>query len=86
MKTKTVRAKKTKPLFTSGEFFSSDFSLDENHLTIRLPSKVAQYIKIVGNKVFWTPVNGVIQLSGSQPFVVIPLIDTNSALQFNSHE
>ena len=48
--------------------------VNKKFVTVRLPVKVAEYIELNGQQIFWAPVNGVIQLSGSRPHMVIPMM------------
>jgi len=82
---KTTKSKKRiKNLPVTGQFFTADASLNEKFVTVKLPSSVAQYLGLTDSKVFWTPINGVIQLSAGQPNIVIPLMSVG-ADQFVSH-
>ena len=46
----------------------------KNGVFIRFPKSVAKYMNITENIVFWTPINGLIQLSGACPDMAIPVL------------
>ena len=58
----------------SGKFYSVPVIIDEKFITIKLPKKVADYLDLEKNELFWSPVNGVIQLSGTEPHMSIPMM------------
>jgi hypothetical protein len=72
-KKKTKKVCKPK-IFVAGKFHSTPVTIGKKFITIRLPKKVAEYFELDKNEIFWSPVNGVIQLSGSQPHIVIPMM------------
>ncbi len=57
-----------------GKFYTTPALTDGDSLVIKLPKAVGQYINNVDNKMYWTVVNGVIQISGNEPNIVIPMI------------
>lgn len=67
----TIKRKKVNSL----KIFTTPVLVDEKYITIKLPVKMAEYIKIHNNKAFWVPVNGSIQICGTQPKIVIPAMD-----------
>ena len=69
--------KKGKPL-DAGMFYQAPVKVSGNKVTIELPLKVAEYFELDGPVVYWAPVGGVIQLSGKQPLMVIPMLCANS--------
>jgi hypothetical protein len=72
----TTKAPKRKKVYNSGNFFSAPATVEGNFVTIKLPAKVAQYLDLqAGKKVYWSPVNGVVQISANVPNVVIPMIN-----------
>ncbi len=73
--TPPTKAPKKKKIYNSGNFFSAPAKVEGNFVTIKLPAKVAQYLDLKdGSKVFWSPVNGVVQISANVPSVVIPMM------------
>ncbi len=75
-----TKAPKRKKVYNSGNFFSAPATIEGNFVTIKLPAKVAQYLDLqTGKKVFWSPVNGVIQISANVPNVVIPMINVENS-------
>ena len=62
----------------SGKFYAAPVTIGKKFVTVKLPRKVAAYFELDKPEVFWAPVNGVIQLSGSQPQIVIPMLTSNS--------
>lgn len=74
-----ITKSKKKRIAKSGQFFSSDVSIGSNGtITITLPAKAANYLDIQNAKVFWAPINGVIQISGREPHMVIPMISVTN--------
>ena len=71
---KKTKSNKRKRSYTLGKFFSANVDVNKKFVTVRLPAKVAEYIELNGQQIFWAPVNGVIQLSGSRPHMVIPMM------------
>jgi len=59
--------------------FKAPMEVDRNGVTIRLPREVLDYIKADadGGELFWSPVNGVIQICGEQPHMIIPMISVD---------
>ena len=71
---------KRKKVYSSGNFFSAPATIEEKFVTIRLPAKVAQYLELhSGKKIYWSPINGVIQISANVPNVVIPMINVEAS-------
>lgn len=79
MPTETVRpttAPKRKKVYNSGKFFTTKAEVNEKYVTIRLPAKVAEYLELEnGKNVYWSPVNGVVQISANVPNLVIPALN-----------
>jgi hypothetical protein len=73
-KSKTKSAKKQ----LTGKFYSAPVDIDKEFVTVRLPADVAPYLDINGKKVFWVAVNGVVQISGAEPTIVIPTLNFNA--------
>lgn len=59
--------------------FKAPMEVGRKNVTIVLPREVLGYIKAEenGNELFWSPVNGVIQICGEQPHMIIPMISVN---------
>lgn len=70
--------KKKKTPFDAGTFYQAPVKVNGNTVTIELPLKVAEYFELDGPVVYWAPVGGVIQLSGKQPLMVIPMLCSNA--------
>jgi len=76
----TTKAPKRKKVYNSGNFFSTEATVDEKFVTIKLPAKVARYLDLqIGKNIYWSPVNGVIQLSANVPNIVIPMINVENS-------
>lgn len=58
----------------SGKFYAAPVSVSKKFVTVKLPRKVAEYFQLDKPEIYWAPVNGVIQLSGQQPHMVIPML------------
>jgi hypothetical protein len=61
--------------------FKAPVTIGRETVTITLPKSVIDYINIgKNNEIFWAPVGGVIQISGTQPHLIIPMatIDEHS--------
>lgn len=72
-----LRTKK-KRVAKSGRFFSTNVLMgSDGTITIKLPAEAANYLDFKNTKVFWVPINGVIQISGHEPHMVIPMINVN---------
>lgn len=80
---KTERKGKSASLF--GKLYPGEFSIRGDELIIKLPIKAAEYLELNKGKIFWAPVNGVIQLSSSaEPHVALPALSVD-AEQFLAH-
>jgi hypothetical protein len=78
--------KKTKrPCLMSGKFYAAPVTVGKKFITIKLPVKVAKYFELSKPEIYWAPVNGVIQISGTQPHMVIPMMSV-SPEQFLAQE
>ena len=64
-------------IFEAGKFYVAPVTIGGDTVTIVLPKKVATYFQLDKPEIYWAPVNGVIQLSGSQPQMVIPMLTEN---------
>jgi hypothetical protein len=74
---KATKSRKRKVLM-SGMFHAAPVTIGKKFITIKLPKKVAEYFDLDKHEIFWSPINGVIQLSGSQPHMVIPMMSVNT--------
>ena len=75
--------KKTTPI-DPGMFYQAPVKVNGKTVTIELPLNAAEYFGLDGPVVYWAPVGGVIQLSGKQPLMVIPMLCANAG-QFVPH-
>ncbi len=59
--------------------FKAPMEVTRESVTITLPKNVLDYIKADEEKaeVYWSPVNGVIQISGEQPHMIIPMLSVS---------
>jgi hypothetical protein len=71
-----MSTKKKNTPFDPGMFYQAPVKVSGNTVTIELPLKAAEYFGLDGPVVYWAPVGGVIQLSGNQPLMVIPMRST----------
>jgi hypothetical protein len=80
--TKSVKRKVLMP----GKFCAAPVTIGRNFITIKLPKKVAEYFELNKPEIFWSAIDGVIQLSGSQPHMVIPMmsVDTSKFIPLKS--
>ena len=69
--------KKTTPI-DPGMFYQAPVKVTGKTVTIELPLTAAEYFGLDGPVVYWAPVGGVIQLSGKQPLMVIPMLCANA--------
>ena len=73
----TVVKKKKKSL-KACNFSSTSVQIDKKFVTIKFPAKIAEYLELENDKpIFWSPVNGVIQISGNRPHMVIPMMNVS---------
>jgi hypothetical protein len=75
-KKKTKSSKKN--VLMPGKFFAAPVTIGRNCITVKLPKKVAEYFDLNKPEIFWSAIDGVIQLSGSQPHMVIPMMSVNT--------
>lgn len=54
--------------------FKAPCEVGRDSVTVTFPKSVVDYINIDGNEIYWAPVSGVIQVSGTQPHLVIPMM------------
>ncbi len=60
--------------FAKARVFKAPVEVGRDNVVITLPKSVIDYINISGEEIFWAPVNGVIQICGTQPHMVIPMM------------
>jgi hypothetical protein len=66
---------KTSKVFGNDRVFKAPIdNVNGNEIIITLPKKVLEYLGADGKELFWSPVNGVIQISGKKPHMVIPIM------------
>lgn len=68
---------KTTKIFGKDRVFTAPVEDLGREVVITFPKKVLDYLNVSGDEIFWSPVNGVIQLSGKQPRMVIPMINVS---------
>lgn len=72
---KTSKSKSTNGTLRNA-FYEGVAKIDDGTVVVKFPASVAKYLDIQnGGKVFWVPVNGVVQVSGKQPNVTIPVMN-----------
>ena len=77
--TSKKRAKEVKrKVLMTGRFYAAPVTIGKKFVTVKLPRKVADYFELSKPEIFWSPGDGVIQLSGSQPHVVIPMMSVSA--------
>jgi hypothetical protein len=75
MPTETKPSSKKRKLFTkTPKFFTSPVKLGKKTVTIELPVGILAHMEFTENQAHWTIINGVLQISGNQPQVVIPML------------
>jgi hypothetical protein len=72
-----VKTRKKKVL-SSGKFYAAPVAVGDKYITVRLPLKVAEYFQLDKPEIYWTPINGVIQLSSGEPHMVIPAMNISA--------
>lgn len=84
--TNTKKAvKKTRKTIKTGSFYSLPVRIGKRGITMTLPLEVANYFNLETPEIYWTPINGIIQLSASQPQLIIPIMsnENNSFVPHN---
>lgn len=71
--------------FSPSTFFTSRVKVNKNSVSIELPKGILKHVDFSGNNVFCTIIDGVLQVSGSQPQVSIPVLSSNSIQNFMGH-
>ena len=68
------------PLSGKIRVFKAPMQVGRNGVTIVLPKEVLDYINADEDnaELYWSPVNGVIQISGAQPHMIIPMLSVNT--------
>lgn len=69
-----TKQKKQKVEFGNRRVFKAPAVVGKDSVTVTFPKKVAEYLNLTAGEVFWAPVNGVVQVSGQLPHMVIPMI------------
>ena len=72
---KTVRKRK---ILTAGKFYAAPVTIGKKFITLKLPLKVAEYFELAKPEIYWAPINGVIQLSGGEPHIIIPMMSVST--------
>jgi hypothetical protein len=65
--------------------FKANIRVAEGNVTIEFPKSILEYIHASGKTIFWSPVNGVVQISGEKPHMVIPMLSLDED-SFMLHE
>lgn len=66
---------KTTKVFGKDRVFKAPVETNGEEIIVKFPAKVLEYLNVDADELFWSPVNGVIQISGKQPHMVIPMIN-----------
>ncbi len=56
------------------KFFTSPMVEKGDNVIITLPKGILKHINGTQKSVFWTVLNGVVQISGNKPYSVIPML------------
>ena len=64
-------------MFGKRRLFKAPVVVGADKITITFPKSLISYLNLVDGQVFWTPVNGVIQMSGQLPHMVIPMLSVD---------
>ena len=71
----TKKKSSNKPkVVTQNKFHKAPVSVGSDCITVKLPRSIVEYLNISGEDVYWAAVNGVVQISGAQPTVTIPMM------------
>ena len=73
-----TKTKKEHRVLVAGKFYAAPATVGQKYLTIQLPLKVAEYFGLNKPEIFWAPINGVIQLSASEPHITIPMMSVQA--------
>jgi hypothetical protein len=66
---------------STAKVFKAPVKIKQDEMEITFPAKLAEYLDLTGNEVFYTAVNGVVQFSGIQPKMVIPMLTDDEAFE-----
>lgn len=75
---KRPATRKKPEVLKSGNFYSAPVEVGRDFIIIKLPRKVVPYLGMDNNEIYWAPVNGVIQISGKEPHIVIPMMTVDA--------
>lgn len=73
MSGKKKNLSKTSKIFGKDRVFKAPIEFAGDEVMVTFPAKILEYLNVEG-ELFWSPVNGVVQLCGSQPHMVIPIM------------
>jgi len=76
LQSSTEKKKRTVKSLPTGKFFSAKVVINKTNAVIKLPRRIVEYFGLDKDnpEIYWAPINGVIQISGKQPTMVIPMI------------
>ena len=66
---------------STAKVFKAPVKIKQDEMEITFPAKLAEHINLTGNEIFYTVVNGVVQISGTQPKMVIPMLTDDDAFE-----
>jgi hypothetical protein len=66
--------KKNTEILGKAKVFKAPFTITRDKVKLTFPRTILEYIHASNGSVFWSPVNGVVQVSGLQPHMVIPML------------
>ena len=66
---------------STAKVFKAPVKIKQDEMEITFPAKLAEHINLTGNEIFYTVVNGVVQISGTQPKMVIPMLTDDEAFE-----
>jgi hypothetical protein len=77
-----TQQEKPRKLFKSApKFFTSPIKVGRDKIVIELPKGILAHMEVSEKKIHWTVINGILQISGTQPQVGIPLLTTGVEFQ-----
>lgn len=73
------KQKQKQSIFGKIRVFKAPIEVGRAGVTLVLPKTVLKYINADEGtaELFWSPVNGVVQISGEQPHMIIPMMSVN---------
>ncbi len=74
-----------KPLFVKPKFFRSPVEMGEKTISFELPLSILAHMEINNKEIHWTVLNGILQISGTEPQAVIPMM-TNPEFESNEYQ